>query len=344
MREGRLTCDFDLDSFTHVPLFSGRRRACLVVAASVAALAVRWVGAAVIPVTPPGPLVQVSHVAVDPNHSGMVYAAAFVSASRSFTVFKSTDAGASWVEVGQSLLHNASLFGIAVDSESSVYVNSSGDGIHRSTDGGSTWEPVAGGGHNIVADQVSPGGTIYTYVFGINKSVDGGVTWADASSGLGDPLPGEPGPMVSALAIDRRNPSTLYAGRWEMGIYKSTDGGSSWHELDMGLRPSGVLSIAVDPNNSSIVFAGTAEDGLFKSADGGAHWAWVDTGQPNPQVSALTIDQGSAIYAGFYDCCVLVSTDGGATWNDADPALRHAYVRSVVADLSRPGTVYVGSM
>ncbi len=302
----------------------------------------------VIPVKPPGTSVSARYVAVDPNHAGTVYATVYDMFADPYpppgaTVYKSTDSGTTWVEVGQSLLHSATLSGIAVDSQSTVFVNSSGDGVHRSTDGGQTWQTMTGGGHNIVADPATPG-TIYAYVFGISKSVDGGRTWTDASSGLGEPLPGDPGPMVGALAIDPRNPSTLYAGRWELGIYKSTDGGLSWQPLDLGFHPSGVVSIAVDPTNSTVVFAGTAEDGLFKSADGGGHWARVDTGQPNSQFFALAIDQNSAIYAGVYDCCVLVSTDGGATWRDANPELHHVFITSLVADPSQPGTIYAGSI
>lgn len=314
----------------------------MVAAAAVAA--VSHVNAAVIPITPPGTTVSVRYVAVDPNHAGTVYATTYDQYPfPGAAVWKSTDAGATWVEVGQSLLHTATFSGIAVDSQSNVYVNSSGDGVHRSSDGGATWQTMSGGGHNIVADPVSPG-TIYTYVFGINKSTDGAATWADTSSGLGDPLPGDPGPMVGTLAIDRKNPSTLYAGRWEKGIYKSTDGGSSWHALDMGLNPSGIASIAVDPNDSSIVFAGTAEDGLFKSTDAGAHWAPVSTGQPNRQVLALAIDRGSAVYAGVYDCCVLKSSDGGTTWTDTNPALHETFVEVLVADPVTPGVVYAGSI
>ena len=100
-------------------LFGRGRRSILQVGATLLGVAVgRLVGAAVVPVTPAGVLVCVRYVAVDPNHPGTVYAATYDPINWpdiKATVFKSTDAGATWVDVGQSLPHNRMLMGIAVD-------------------------------------------------------------------------------------------------------------------------------------------------------------------------------------------------------------------------------------
>jgi photosystem II stability/assembly factor-like uncharacterized protein len=302
--------------------------------------------AQVVPLTPPGSVVSARYVAVDPNAAGTVYVATYQGDPRFFpgaTVFKSTDGGASWADVGQSLPHHGTIDGIALDRESVVYCYATTDGVYRSHDGGTSWQllgPVTS--VDLVADS-SAAGTLYAYLYGITKTTDGGVTWLDASTGLGEALPGEPGPSVSTLAIDPSSPSTLYAGRWEKGIYKSTDGGMHWQALDMGFKPSGIVSIAVDPNSSSVVFAGTAEDGLFKSTDGGAQWASVRTGQPNLQVFALAFDKESILYAGIYDFGVLVSRDGGNTWTDATPALPSNFIRTLVADPATSGRIYAGS-
>lgn len=320
-------------------------------ACAAANAAAGFVAAGVVPVRPPVALPVARYVAVDPNHAGTVYAAVQDAFTQTYgpvgsTAYKSTDAGTTWIEVGQTFLHSATLFGIAVDRDSTVYVNSSGDGIHRSTDGGATWSPsLAYVGWNIIADPIT-GGTLYAYwTSGIIKSTDSGDTWTSISNGLPVPLPGEPaGPAVGCLAIDPHNHDILYAGVHERGVCKSTNGGSNWEVLDMGLHPSAVVSLALDPDDPSIVYAGTAEDGLFKTTDGGTHWSPVATGQLNPQVFALAVDQDSTVYAGIYDCCVLRSTDGGTTWSDANPDmhLHIAYVRVLVADPSLPGTIYAG--
>jgi photosystem II stability/assembly factor-like uncharacterized protein len=316
-------------------------------AAPALSLAAQDVPVVVVPVTPPGTLVSVRYVAVDPNHPGTVYAASsdqfpFPSAK----VHKSTDSGVTWVEVGRSLLHDATFEGITVDSESNVFVNSSGDGLHRSSDGGATWSPSLGFvGTSITADFSSPGRIYALWPNGVGRSEDGGITFTDISAGLPIPRPQDPqGPGVSTLTVDPTESTVLYVGMFEKGIYKSTDDGSSWHALEMGFEPSGVVAVAVDPNNSSVVFAGTAEDGLLKSADGGAHWASVSTGQPNPQFFALAFDKNSTLYAGVYDHGVLVSTDGGVTWTDGTPALPSNYIMTLVADPATPGRVYVGGV
>lgn len=307
--------------------------------------------AEVVAISPPGTLVSVRYVAVDRNRPGTVYAASYdpVNPNRRYpggAIFKSTDGGATWVDVGPNLPQAATFEALAIDEHSAIYTCSSGDwGLYRSVDDGATWQRlsdlfVLG----LTPDRSSPG-TIYGYGYGVLRSTDGGTTWLDASSGLGEAIPGEyDRPGVAAFAIDPQNSSTLYVGRWEKGLYKSTDSGMHWNTLNMGLSPSGIVAIAVDPGNSAVVFAGTAEDGLFKSSDGGSHWSRVDTGQPNPQFFALAFDKDSTLFAGVYDHGVRVSRDGGATWADATPALPSNYIITLVADPGRTGTVYVGSI
>jgi photosystem II stability/assembly factor-like uncharacterized protein len=281
-----------------------------------------------------------------------VYAATYDPASASLpypgtALFKSTDYGASWAEVGLALPRTGGTFsGISVGSDSTVYVANESDlRLHSSRDGGTTWvvSPVSVLGEGLVSDPATAG-VLYRRRWGVMRSADGGATWVDSGPDLGDPLPGDYGPGVSALAIDPSDPATLYAGRHERGIYRSRDSGATWAPLDLGLVPTAVLSIAVAPADPAVVYVGTAEDGLFKSVDGGEHWAPVATGRVNRQVFAVAVDTAGAVYAGIYDCCVLLSSDGGATWNDAAPALHETFIVTLVPDPTTPGVIYAGTL
>jgi len=306
--------------------------------------------AGVILLRPPGALVNARWIAADPNHPGTVYAATYDPASTTLpypasSLFRSVDGGTTWTEVGQDLPWAGHFVGLAVGADSTLYVMSSDDWrMRRSTDGGQTWEPTSiAFGEGLIADP-SNAGVLYRRDWGVARSTDGGTSWVESGPDLGPPLPGESGPSVSALALDPSDPATLFCGRLEKGIYRSRDGGATWASLDLGAEPSAVLAIAVDPTDSAVVYAGTAEDGLFRSSDGGDHWAPVDTGSANRQVFAVAVDAVGAVYAGIYDCCVLVSTDGGATWSDAAPDLHEIFVTTLVADPTTPGVVYVGTL
>jgi hypothetical protein len=85
---------------------------------------------------------------------------------------------------------------------------------------------------------------------------------------------GPPGGDVRAIAIDTRNPATLYAGTVS-GVFKSMNGGASW--ASTGLVYAQIWALAIDPANPQVVYAG-ASGGLFKTANGGVSSSTVKTG------------------------------------------------------------------
>ena len=73
---------------------------------------------------------------------------------------------------------------------------------------------------------------------------------------------GPEGGLISSLAIDPTNSQTVYVGTNPGGVFKSTDGGSSWNVINSGLTVTsghipGVTCLAIDPTNSQTVYAGT---------------------------------------------------------------------------------------
>jgi hypothetical protein len=90
---------------------------------------------------------------------------------------------------------------------------------------------------------------------------------------------------VTALAIDPSNPSIVYLGGAQGGVWKTTNGGASWSPLTDTQASLAIGSIALDPTNSSTVYVGTGEEnfsgdsyygaGILKSTDGGTTWAHI---------------------------------------------------------------------
>ena len=161
--------------------------------------------------------------------------------------------------------------------------------------------PFRGG--RVVAVAGVPGDSTTFYFGAVNggiwKTTDAGVVWSPI-------FDGQPVGSIGALAVAPSDPKIIYAGTGETdiredlssgnGVYKSTDGGSTWNHV--GLEDTRQISrIAIDPQNPSIVYVGALghaygpneERGVYKSVDGGAHWARVLDLGPEIGISDLAM-------------------------------------------------------
>jgi photosystem II stability/assembly factor-like uncharacterized protein len=177
---------------------------------------------------------------------------------------------------------------------------------------------------------IDPGNSSVIYIGtdsgGVWKTTDGGANW----TALTDT---QPSMIVRSLALAPTAPNTIYAGTaspQQAGILKSTDGGGTWTRIPLGSplgyssgsEAGGVDWIAVHPSDSETLFA-VADGGILKSSNGGASWTKVYTvatpfsGGPN--CSKLFIDSANPnrVYASVEGAALVVSLDGGSTWNSA---------------------------
>jgi photosystem II stability/assembly factor-like uncharacterized protein len=233
-----------------------------------------------------------------------------------------------------------------------------GGGVYRSADGGRTWRALelAPDADRVDALAIAPGDpkTLYAGTGrGVFKTTDGGASWQATSSDL---LGNETAERrdhridegyVYALAIDPRDPDTVYAGTSEAGAFKTTDGGASWRRIGLGA----VGPLVLDPEDPETIYAGAAgaharpPSGVFKSSDGGASWQPVRL--QGTYVVSLTFDpqDPETIYAGAAGAYgrgpsgVFKSADGGATWRPAGLAGKNVGGR-LLLDPQDPQTVY----
>ncbi|HEX2092665.1 MAG TPA: hypothetical protein VHG28_09700, partial [Longimicrobiaceae bacterium] len=231
-------------------------------------------------------------------------------------LWKTTDGGTTWKPVTDGQLGSSSVGAVEVcqSNPDVVYIGTGevqlrgnilpGDGVYKSTDAGKTWRHVGfRESRNIARVRVHPTNCDLVYVAafgpyggpsperGIYRSSDGGATWSrvlhrDERTGGVD------------LSIDPRNPGTLYAALWEAwrvpwgmssggpgsGLFKSTDGGTTWTELtrNPGMPQNqfiGKIGVSVSGADSNRVFAIVEADsgGVFRSDDGGATWTRTNT-------------------------------------------------------------------
>ncbi len=218
-------------------------------------------------------------------------------------VYKSTDAGKTWTNMG--LRSGQQIGNISIDpkNENRVFVAVLGHpygpnterGVYRTLDGGKNWERVLYKDENTGAIQVSfdPNNSDILYAdlwagrqgpwengawngteSGMFKSTDGGATWKKLTKGLPTT---EQGLGRIGFCIAPSNSNRLYAtvdaGKYG-GVYRSDDAGENWFLLtDDGRywgRGSDFAEIKADPKNEDIVY--TANVVTWKSVDGGKTW------------------------------------------------------------------------
>ncbi len=270
-------------------------------------------------------------------------------------VWKSTNAGRTWSPIFDSQpVASIGAIGVAPSNGRVIYVGtgeadmrdsiSFGDGMYKSTNAGETWRHIGlettrqiG---RILVDPKNPDivfvaalGHVYgpSPDRGVYRSRDGGATWEkvlyrNESVGAIDLAfdPGNSRVVYAALWATRRPPWYIYnpANGPGSGIYKSTDGGTTWSPLTAGLPVEGAgrIGIAVAPTNANRVYAvvDAKEGGLYRSEDAGASWNRISGDNRiwgrGWYFGKVSVDPKNADVVYVSNTALYRSTDAGKSW------------------------------
>jgi len=203
---------------------------------------------------------SVGCVSIDPLNSETIWVGSGENQSQRSVgygdgVYKSTDGGATWKNMGLKASEHIAKIVVHPKDSDTVYVASQGPlwakggvrGLFKTTDGGKTWENI------------------------LEISADTGVT--DVAMD-----PNKPDVLYAASYQRRRNVGVLIGGGPESNIHKSEDAGKTWKKLTEGLPDAdkGRIALAISPQKSNVVYAffNTAKEGAFyRSDDRGKTWA-----------------------------------------------------------------------
>jgi len=174
--------------------------------------------------------------------------------------------------------------------------------------------------------------------------------WSTTGPGAGTAL---------AIATSGTEHDVVYAGvlgsypaGFESGVYKSTDGGRTWHLISAGLDNRYVTEMEIAPSSPDVVYAGTDGDAVYATIDGGRHW--IHTNWPATNVNsvmAMAVDSldPRTVYASAeytdepYGAGLFKTTDGGRSWNDLSIDIGYQYVYALAGDPVNPTTAYAGT-
>ncbi len=255
---------------------------------------------------------------IGPDRGGRVTAVAgftqqplrFLAGTSGGGVIETRNGGHSWHGISTRTFGSSSVGAIAIaaqnpdliyvgmgESTQRTYMSSLGDGVYRSSDGGTSWTHLGlEESRRIGAIVIDPRDANRVFVAsmgnpwkpskdrGVILTSDGGQHWRQVLF-INDTT------SAADLSMDPHDANTLYAAMWDnirspwylrsggagSGLYKSTDGGVTWRRLERGLpRSIGKIGVAVSPADSHRVYAiveSTEElGGLYASTDGGETW------------------------------------------------------------------------
>ena len=130
--------------------------------------------------------------------------------------------------------------------------------------------------------------------------------------------------------INVRNTGEIFASSSTEGIFRSTDNGVTWDQLNIGIKNQSLSSLAVHQNGD--VYAGSFNI-IYKSTDVGLHWTQLTTNFPAKagSVSNLVVSTQGNIIAGVDNAGVFWSTDNGATWAQKGTGLFASKINALVS-------------
>jgi photosystem II stability/assembly factor-like uncharacterized protein len=275
----------------------------------------------------------VGAVTIDPTDNKIVWAGTGEGNPRNDVsygdgVYKSTDGGDTWTNVGLKATRYISRILVDPRNHNHVIVGALGDAFSDSSERG-------------------------VYV-----TDDGGRTWKQT-------LYVAPESGASDLAMSAQNPNVVFAGIWkfqrrpwtfvsggtEDGIYKSTDGGATWTKLDghgLPSAPVGRIGLAVAPSDGNRVYAVIESNAgvLWRSDDGGANWQMVSK---DSQVDArpfyfthVEVDPKNPNRVYALSFLTMVSSDAGKTFKPAASFSIHTDFHSIWIAPNDPSRIMLG--
>ncbi len=269
-----------------------------------------------------------------------------------------------------------------------IYAGTAGGGVWKSSNGGATFTAISndlpqsigvvaidpndpdrniwvGTGETWVRNSVSVGA-------GLFKSTDGGVSWKEVP-GFGQ------SERISSIVFNPNDSKEIYVGilgalygdSEARGVYKTTDGGTTWNKIFYVGPGTGCSDVIIDKNNPAILYAsmwqfrrtpwsfssGGENSGLFKSTDSGKTWNKIHSGFPSGKLGRIAIavapSDSKILYAVLEtekdaDKGLYKSLDAGASWEklngDFGLVVRPFYFSRIVVDPKNPDVVVKGGL
>lgn len=262
---------------------------------------------------------RVTTIIIDPKFPATIYAGTMGDA-----VYKSPDGGQRWLPHNVGLKEHVSFINqfIFDPHDSQIIYAATTVGAYRTRDAGRSWEERMRGMkevHIVVTLALAPTNPNIIYAGttgGVYKSTDGASTWKKVNTGLipAEILDASLSLGVNILMVDPVDPLTTYAGTTK-GLFKTTNGGESWHRIGEALPDQFISTMVVDPTHPATLYIG-GRAGIFKSFDGGDTWKAMNNGLETLNIRTIVLSplDSNTLFVGTNGSGLYGSHDGGVSW------------------------------
>lgn len=244
-----------------------------------------------------------------------------------------------WHHTGPKTIRD---FGVAVytPAKGQLICLASGNGVHKTSDGGKTWKITTGWEVTevlgVTIDRANPDFILCATPYGVFRTLNGGVTWLECTKGIHQKF-------TSSVIIDHQNSNILYCST-EDGVYRSENRGDSWTHT--GLNVGGVRVVVQSPKDPNVLVAGTDDYGIYVTRNGGVYWEKSEAGLDHSTFYTIVFDPTNpqVLYAGGYVSGVYKSIDGGVSWKLKNTGMGCLNIHSIAVDPTNPNRVYAGTI
>ncbi|MEZ5031215.1 MAG: glycosyl hydrolase [Saprospiraceae bacterium] len=271
-------------------------------------------------------------------------------------------------------------FAVNPNNHSEYYVAAAAGGVWKTTDHGITFTPIfdSQGSYSIGCVTLDPSNPSVVWVGtgennnqrsvsygdGVYMSPDGGKSWQHKGLKTSE--------HIANIIVHPDDPRTIYVAAYgpvwsaggERGVYKSTDGGTTWTCVKAVSDYTGCNDLVMDPRDPDVLYAafhqrmrkvftyigGGPESALFKSTDGGATWTKLEGGLPGGDLGRIglaispvdpdvlyTVIEANDDKGGIYR-----STDQGASWEKRSGTYTSGnYYQEIVCDPKNVDRIYI---
>lgn len=239
------------------------------------------------------------------------------------TLFKTTNAGTSWLPTNLSSF-NVTVSSVLCDpiSSNKIFVGAtqSNGGVYFSENAGDSWTRKINGMTNteVLTLALSPQNSSTLYAGTQNVSSNAKIYKSTNSGGNWNEVYSSSSIDIKDIKVDPSSPSIVYAAT-SGGVLKSTDSGTSWSFSNSGLLDVELNTIIIDNNSSPASIITSGKTGCFRSTDNGATWTEHNVGAEIVSVGAMSVINDNINYVTGNNTTVLVSklSNNSSVWETA---------------------------
>jgi photosystem II stability/assembly factor-like uncharacterized protein len=257
-------------------------------------------------------------------------------------VYLSKDGGSTWSNINHNVLGAGSgpVKSLAFyDNDPDLIYLGTENGVYYSTNGGDNWLKNNGLTYATLGGIAISGHTIYAYTNGAGLfkgkiNMDHSITW-DPDQKLTAEI------YFAQLIKDHANSSVIYASGYPGGIFKSSDGGQTWHEKNFGMVSfkvddplrQGYYALARSKSDPDVLYLGLYEKGVYRTFNAGETWYPVHGDQhemARKKITSIALDntQDNVVYVGSEEG-VFKTVNAGQNWSALNTGLASVDVKTL---------------